>query len=105
MSNIDPTHVEISENPIFDKDGKRIGTIAVLRGGVGLSNPTPFMDQIVCEYAEERLHNQFVEYHKPGSPWTRIVIDCINELDYVDFKSQRLKNNYEEEIDDEDKLN
>ncbi len=105
MNKLDPTHVEISENPIFDKDGKRIGTIAVLRGGIGHPNPKAFMDKIVSEYTDRCLHNQFVDYHDPVSPWVRIVIDCINALNYDDFKSQRLRNNYEEEYDDEDKLN
>ena len=92
MNKLDPTHVEISENPIFDKDGKRIGTIAVLRGGIGHPNPKAFMDKIVSEYTDRCLHNQFIESHL-DTPWVRIVIDCINELNYVDFENQHLRNN------------
>ena len=93
MNNLDSTKVEISENPIV-VNGKRVGTIAVLRGGLGHPNPRAFMDEKVSEYTERCLHNAFI-CPDPPMPWIRIVINCINDLDYVDFTNQRLKNNEE----------
>lgn len=96
MSKNNPKKVEISENPILDKDGNKIGTFAVLIGGIGHPNPKAFMDEKVSEYTDRCLHNEFIESHL-DMPWVRIVIDCINELKYVDFEKQRLKKNDENE--------
>lgn len=89
MSNIDSKHVSIKEIPI-EQEGKRIGTIAILIGGIGHTNPKAFMDDQVYQYTKGCSHNQFVESHL-DMPWVRIVIDCINEIEYDVFTKQRLK--------------
>lgn len=96
MSGKNPKQVEISENPIYDKAGNRIGTFAVLIGGIGHPNPKDFMDDAVSKYTGNCLHNQFIESHL-DMPWVRIVIDCINELNYKEFNDQRLEKNDENE--------
>lgn len=76
--------VEIYETDLTDKKGNKVGTLAVLRGGLYQDNPVQYMDEAVSRYVKDKLHNQFIE-HYLDNPWVRVIITGINELDYNPF--------------------
>ncbi|EGV44226.1 hypothetical protein BZARG_1000 [Bizionia argentinensis JUB59] len=80
--------IQIFEQEIKNSD-KKVGKIAILRGGLNSDNPTQIMNKAVSDYVGRKGHNQFVEIHL-DNPWVRVVLDGINELDYKDFVDQRL---------------
>jgi hypothetical protein len=82
--------VEIFEQPLIDKNNKVRGKMAILRGGLRSPNPVAVMNTAVSNYVEREPHNQFIEINM-DNPWLRVVISGINEVDYEEFKDQRLK--------------
>lgn len=81
--------VEICQYPLMGKDGKKKGKIAILRGGLNSDNPIALMNSAVSQYVERELYNEFVEIHM-DNPWVRVIVSGINELEYEEFKNQRL---------------
>lgn len=80
--------VEIFEQDLM-RDGRKVGKVAILRGGLDTANPTAIMNTAVLKYVKSTGHNQFVEIHL-DNPWVRVVIDGINELEYKPFDKQEL---------------
>jgi len=80
--------IEIFEQEL-KKGDKKVGKVAILRGGLNSENPTAVMNDAVSTYVERKGHNQFIEIHL-DNPWVRVVIDGINEVKYDDFTDQRL---------------
>ena len=76
-------NVKKYEQPVI-VEGVQVGKIAILVGGVDLPNPKEFMDDVVSKYVGTKGHNQFVEIHL-DNPWTRIIMDCINDVPLVDL--------------------
>lgn len=60
------------------------GSLTILRGGWNVPNPKAYMDEVVRQYVEDRLYNQFIEIHL-DIPQVRIVLEGINDLTYVDI--------------------
>lgn len=81
--------VEICQYNLTDKKGHINGKLAILRGGLQSENPVAYMNEAVSEYVGHELHNQFIEIHM-DTPWVRVIVSEINELDYEPFVSQRL---------------
>ena len=55
--------------------------LTILRGGWTKDYPKQYMDVVVSEFMEGRLHNQFVEIHL-DVPQVRVIIEGINDLPY-----------------------
>lgn len=83
-------NIQIFEQPIL-KGKKRVGTLAILRGGLGTDNPSAAMSAAVTQYvANSGLgYNEFVEIHL-DNPWVRVIITGINEVAYHELRNQRL---------------
>jgi len=85
--------IEIFEQPLFNMDEKdfsnEIGRIAIIRGGVGASNPKAILDKVVSEYVDHEAYNQFVEIHL-DNPWIRVVIKGMDKLQYEPFNKQHI---------------
>lgn len=69
---------------IFEIDLGGRGTMAILRGGFGNPNPQAYMDSVVSDYVHDHIFNEFIEEHL-DTPWVRVVITGINELDYKKY--------------------
>jgi len=65
-------------------DGRAILTI--LRGGWTKDYPKQYMDMVVSEFMEGKLHNQFVEIHL-DIPQVRIIIERINDIHFDELKT------------------
>lgn len=70
--------VQIFEQP-FIVDGRTVGKMAILVGGLNRPNPKEYMDAAVHQYVGSIGHNQYIEIHL-DNPWTRIITTGINEL-------------------------
>ena len=70
--------VQIFEQ-LFLVDGKTVGKMAILVGGINRTNPKEFMDEAVSQYVGNIGHNQYIEIHM-DNPWTRVITSGINEL-------------------------
>ena len=70
--------VQIFEQP-FIIDGKTVGKMAILVGGLNKPNPKEYMDYAVHQYVGNVGHNQYIEIHL-DNPWTRVITTGINEL-------------------------
>jgi|GEM_PF-1629774 hypothetical protein len=81
--------IEIAEQTLT-KDGKIVGKIAVLRGGLNSENPEEVMNNAVSKYVESTGYNDFVEIFL-DNPWVRVIVGGINELDYKEFTNQKLQ--------------
>ena len=85
--------IEIFEQKLYNKDSKgeneEIGKIAILKGGIGASNPKAVMDKAVDKYVAYEPYTQFVDIHL-DNPWVRVVIKGINDVQYVPFEDQKL---------------
>ncbi len=53
--------------------------ITVLIGGLHSSNPQSYMDNVVSEFVEKRMYNEYVDANL-DNPWLRIIIEDINDL-------------------------
>lgn len=60
------------------------GTLTILRGGWNVPNPKAYMDEVVRQFVEDRLYNQFIEIHL-DIPQVRMVIEGINDLTFTDI--------------------
>lgn len=60
------------------------GTLTILRGGWNAPNPKAYMDEVVRQFVEDRLYNQFIEIHL-DIPQVRMVIEGINDLTFTDI--------------------
>ena len=80
--------VQIFEQAITGTHGGKF-KIAILRGGLRSDNPTEVMNAAVSVYVGSTPYNEFVEIFL-DNPWVRVIVSGINELNYEDFKSQRL---------------
>ena len=89
----------IDQNQFSDVDivQTRIGNcgiVTILRGGWLRSDAKSYMDEVVRQFVENRLHNQFVEVHL-DIPQIRIIVEGINEIDFQsisEFNSNLSKN-------------
>lgn len=70
--------VQIFEQP-FIVNGRTVGKMAILVGGLNRPNPKEFMDEAVHRYVGDIGHNQYIEIHL-DNPWTRVITTGINEL-------------------------
>lgn len=77
-------NIEIYEK-IIDDNSK----IAILRGGLGSENPKKIMDDAVSKYVENKPHNEFIEIFL-DNPWVRVIVGNIDQLNYQQFKDQKL---------------
>jgi hypothetical protein len=76
--------IDIKEIPI--KGGYKI---TILIGGFHSKNPKAYMDNVVSEYVEDSLYNEFIESHL-DMPQVRIILSGINEIDYDKYNGQHL---------------
>jgi hypothetical protein len=60
--------------------------LTILRGGWTKDYPQQYMDEVVSEFMEGKLHNQFVEIHL-DIPQVRVIIEGINDIHYDDLKA------------------
>ncbi|MDX9694160.1 MAG: hypothetical protein RBT49_00050 [Bacteroidales bacterium] len=80
--------IEIFEQDLT-KDGKSVGKVVILRGGLNTDNPTPILNDAVSKYVGRKGYNEFVEIHL-DNPWVRVVIGGINEIEFKPFEKQKL---------------
>jgi hypothetical protein len=80
--------VEIFEQPLC-KDGREVGKVAFLRGGLNTDNPMGIMKEAVSEYVNTKGYNEFIEIHM-DNPWVRVIVSGINKVNYERFEKQRL---------------
>ncbi len=78
--------VQIFEQP-FKVDGRVVGKMAILVGGLNKPNPKEFMDDAVHLYVGSVGHNQYIEIHM-DNPWTRVITTGINELPFRPLKAE-----------------
>lgn len=78
--------VQIFEQP-FIIEGRTVGKMAILVGGLHNPNPKEFMDNAVHQYVGNVGHNQYIEIHM-DNPWTRVITTGINELPFRPLKVQ-----------------
>lgn len=64
---------------IFEKELAKGVFIAMLRGGFTSDNPKLYMDNVVSEYVEQTMYNEFVEIFL-DNPWLRVIIFGINNI-------------------------
>ena len=74
----DMEEVQIFEQP-FIVNGRTVGKMAILVGGLNKPNPKIYMDEAVHRYVGTIGHNQYVEIHL-DNPLTRVITTGINEL-------------------------
>lgn len=67
---------------IFTQELAYGGKLTIVRGGWGRQDAKRYMDNVVTELMEGKLHNQFVEIHL-DIPQVRVVIEGINNFDYT----------------------
>ena len=67
------------------KDNKKVGKVAIFRGGLNTDNPTAILDSAVSKYVGNDGYNEFVEIFL-DNPWVRVVVIGINELEYKKFE-------------------
>ena len=60
--------------------------LTILRGGWTKDYPKQYMDVVVSEFMEGRLHNQFVEIHL-DIPQVRVIIEGINNIHFDNLES------------------
>lgn len=78
--------VQIFEQ-FFLVDGRNVGKMAILVGGLNMPNPKEFMDNAVHHYVGNIAHNQFIEIHM-DNPWTRVITTGINELPFRSLQAK-----------------
>lgn len=61
------------------------GKLTIVRGGWGRQDAKQYMNDVVRELMEGRLHNQFVEIHL-DIPQVRVIIEGVNDFDYIPLK-------------------
>jgi hypothetical protein len=76
--------VQIFEQP-FIVEGRTVGKMAILVGGLRSPNPKAHMDEAVSRYVGNIGHNQYIEIHL-DNPWTRVITSGINDLPLRDMK-------------------
>lgn len=81
--------VEIFEQELTDSSKKKVGKLAIIRGGLNTDNPTAIMNNAVSKYVANKGYNEFVEVHL-DNPWVRVIIGGINDLKYEPFDKHRL---------------
>lgn len=55
------------------------GSIAILRGGLGEQNPKAYMDDVVSEFVQNEMYNEFIESFL-DNPWVRIITFDFNNI-------------------------
>lgn len=80
---------EIHQTLLIDSNGKNIGKMTILRGGLDSENPIAYMNNAVRKYVGTNLYNEFVEIQM-DNPWIRVIISGICDLEYDEFKNQKL---------------
>ena len=76
---IDPRQfpdVDIVQAPIGGR-----GTVTILRGGWTRPDAKTYMDEVVRQFVERRLINQFVEIHL-DIPQVRVIVEGINDITF-----------------------
>lgn len=61
--------------------GTRTGNskMYILYGGFGELDPKAYMDNVIADFVENDMYNEFVE-STLDNPWSRIIICDINDL-------------------------
>lgn len=73
---------------IYEIDLKPTGKMAILRGGFSSPNPKAYMDNVVSNYVQNHLYNEFIEEHL-DTPWVRVIITGINDLSYLSYAERK----------------
>lgn len=82
--------VEIFEQELIGKSKKKVGKVAILRGGLSSDRPISHMNEAVSKYVGQTGYNEFVEITL-DNPYLRVVVSGINELEFKKFDKQSLK--------------
>jgi hypothetical protein len=82
--------VEIYECDLIDKDKKKKGKLAILRGGLKSTNPIAHMNNAVSTYVGREPYSEYVDINM-DNPWIRVIISGINELEFKKFNNHSLK--------------
>ncbi len=61
------------------KNGNKVAFVTILVGGLNLSNPKSYMDNVVHEFVQGRMYNEYIDANL-DNPWLRIIIEDINDL-------------------------
>lgn len=61
------------------KNGKKVAFVTILVGGLNLSNPKSYMDNVVHEFVQGRMYNEYIDANL-DNPWLRIIVEDINDL-------------------------
>ena len=64
------------------------GRIAIIRGGFNSPNPKEYMDNVVIDYVQNHLYNEFIEEHL-DNPYVRVIITGIDELSYYSYDKRK----------------
>lgn len=59
--------------------GDKVVYLTLLIGGLENENPKAFMDNVVSEYVQSRMFNEYIDSHL-DNPWFRIIIEDVNDL-------------------------
>lgn len=81
--------IDYKEVEIFVSQIDR-GRVTILRGGFSSDDPVTYMDEVVSDYVQNKLHNQFIEIHM-DTPQVRVIIEGINELPYISYEEYKQK--------------
>ena len=75
---------KIYEQELYDELGQLVGKFALLVGGLNSENPMNVMNEVVSNYVEKELHNQFIDI-RMDNPWCRVIISNIDQLKLVEL--------------------
>lgn len=86
---------KIFEQNLTNKNGEKLGKIAIIMDGLNSENPTDVVNNQVAKYVGKTPHNQFVDI-KLNNPWTRLIISGIDKLPFENYdtylkKKERLE--------------
>ncbi len=73
-------NVSISQFQLRHPDG-HIDKLAIITCDSCVTNPKTILDNIVSNYVDHELYNEFIDINT-DNPWMRVIVRGINELNY-----------------------
>ena len=72
-------HLACAKTHVIKTEGNKQVFLTILLGGLNESNPKAFMDNVVAEFVNGRMYNEYIDANLDNT-WLRIIIEDINDL-------------------------
>ena len=72
-------HLACAKTHIIKTGSNKPVFLTILLGGLNESNPKAFMDNVVADFVNGRMYNEYIDANL-DNPWLRIIIEDINDL-------------------------